>query len=73
MLSETAIRAMRFAASRERGNYCPIVGIHGSAETLILRRLEREGFIAWDGKPWQSAPRVSEKARAFLASIGESA
>lgn len=63
VLSKAMLKALRNAASRERGNICPIAGVHANAEVMLLKAIEKRGFIEWDGDPWKSAPRVNDAGR----------
>ena len=72
-------RALRKAISRERGNICPIPGVHANAETMLIAAMDRRGFIAWD-KPdgykvgdhtFYGAPRISDQGRRAIAELVE--
>jgi hypothetical protein len=70
-LTKAGRKALERAASRERGNICPIVGVHANAETVLLEALDRCGYIAWDGPApalphSRGAPRISDAGRAAL-------
>jgi len=53
------LKALRNAAARERGNICPIAGLHAAAETQLLAALDRRGLITWNG----AVPRISDAGR----------
>jgi hypothetical protein len=61
-MTEAMRRAIKTAAERERGTYCPIKGVHAAAETMLLEALDRRGFIEWDGP----IPHVNDSARAAI-------
>ena len=70
-LTAAMTNALWVAAQRERGTLCPVIGRHGSkvnaaAEQAMLEALDRRGFIAWDGEPHYSIPRISEAGRGAL-------
>lgn len=50
-LSPTAMRILKTAADRERGNICPTghTAVTGIAQSAIINALERRGLIAHDG------------------------
>jgi hypothetical protein len=63
-LSKAGRKALRAAMFRERGNICPVRGVHAAAETNLLIALDREGLIAWDGGvPFKGSPRINEVGR----------
>lgn len=67
-LSEAQMKALAKAASRERGNFCPIVGVRAAAETALLTALDKRGFVQWDsGTPFHGAPRITDAGRAAVA------
>lgn len=57
--------ALKAAARRERGNICPIIGVHGAAEDALIAAMEVRGFIVWDGR----APRISQAGRDAAAEL----
>jgi hypothetical protein len=72
--SNAMVRALVRAAKRERGNICPIVGVHAAAEQKLIEAMDRRGFIKWD-KPegYQigsytsyGAPRISPRGFAAI-------
>lgn len=77
-LSEPMLKALRKAAARERGNYCPVPGVHANAEHMLLLALDRRGFITWDnpepkfGFNGSSAPRINAAGRSALSRATES-
>ena len=73
-MSPAGRRALERAAYRERGNICPVVGVHAAAETQLINALDREGYVDWDnGIPHQSAPRINATGRAMLKVMAERA
>jgi hypothetical protein len=71
-LTKAQRKALCRAAKRERGNICPIPGVHANAETMLLDALDRRGFIAWDGPSpatphMRGAPRINDAGRAALS------
>ena len=61
-------RALERAAKRERGNICPIVGCWANAETMLIKAMDRRGYIAWDGgDAICGVPRISAVGRAAIA------
>lgn len=62
-LSLTQFKVLSLAASRERGNVCPTVGVHAAAQKAVLRALEKKGLIYVDNY----APRINEAGRAAIA------
>ena len=70
-------RALERAAKRERGNICPIVGCWANAETMLIKAMDRRGYIAWDHPEGfrygdgdavhHGAPRISAVGRAAIA------
>lgn len=77
MLSPAIIRALKKAASRERGSFCPAPGVHAAAETTLLKALDCRGFVKWDcpegyargGTVFYGAPRISDAGRAVVAGL----
>lgn len=63
MITPAMRRALSKAATRERGNICPVRGVHAAAEDMLIKAMERRGFITWDGL----IPRISDTARTALA------
>jgi len=57
-------RALETAASREHKNICPVRGIHAAAETAVIKALDRQGYIEWDGH----VPRISQLGQRAIAS-----
>jgi len=53
MLTETQRKVLQMAASRERGNVCPIVNVRifAAAETAVIRALVRKGYVDDDKIP----------------------
>lgn len=62
-LTAAGLKALERATTRERGNICP-TRLHAAAETAMLRRLDRDGFIEWVAK---GVPCINEAGRAALA------
>ena len=68
-------RALTKAASRERGNICPIVGAWANAAEMLIEAMDRRGYIVWDkpegyeigGKIFRGAPRISEVGRKAIS------
>ena len=48
-------KALRVAARRERGNVCPVVGVHSNAETMLIEALYRRGWIDCTRIPYITA------------------
>lgn len=64
--TKSMMKALSDAAKRERANICPVVGVRGSAETVLLRALDAGGYIEWNGEPWHSTPYISRAGRAAV-------
>lgn len=67
-MSPAQIYALKCAAKRPRRNVLPMLGIRGCIKDALLKALERRGFIAWDGEPWKSVPRITD---AGIAAVSE--
>ncbi len=66
VMTEAMKKALANAAGRERGNVCPVGGVHAAAETALLAAMSRRGFIQWDGEVGWSVPRISPAGRQAL-------
>ena len=69
-ISEKAMKCLRRAAKRERGNVCPIIDVRaiGAAQSAIVDALVRRGLVDETG-----APRITAKGRLLVASWSEGA
>jgi hypothetical protein len=63
-ISPAQRKALMKAASRERANICPVIGVHAAAEQSLIEALDRRGFILWDGP----VPRISDAGRKAVES-----
>jgi DNA-binding PadR family transcriptional regulator len=48
-ISPTMLRVLTTAAARERGNVIPMAGLNGGSQRVVLKAMERLGFIEYDG------------------------
>jgi hypothetical protein len=62
-MTPAARRALVAASKRERGTVCPIRGVHGIAEEMLLGALERRGFVDHNN----GVPLITDAGRAALA------
>ena len=54
-------RTLERAASRQRGNVCPMPGIHAAAQMAVIEALLRKGYITDNRIPF-----ITEQGRAAL-------
>jgi hypothetical protein len=66
-LSAPMQRALAGAAKRERGNVCPILGVHSNAEMMLLHGLRRRGLIEGMDENGMGVPYISDAGRAAIA------
>jgi hypothetical protein len=66
------LKALTMAAKRERGNVCPIVGVHSNAETMLLHALRRRCLIDGMDENGMGVPRINEAGRAAVAALAKS-
>lgn len=66
-LTEAMLKALARAAKRERGNVCPIAGVHSNAEMILLHGLRRRGLIDGMDENGMGAPYINDAGRAALA------
>ena len=67
-LTRPMLRSLRKAASRERGNVCPMTAIkgRGKAEMLVLHALRRRGLIDGMDENGHGAPIINDAGRAII-------
>lgn len=62
------LRALQRAASRERGNVCPVAGkCRGNSEMALLHALRRRGLIEGMDEDGMGAPYINDAGRAAIA------
>ena len=66
MITKAMLKSLTAAATRNRANICPIKGVHAAAEGALIEAMDRVGFIAWDGEPYKSVPRINDHGREAL-------
>ena len=70
--SPTVLRVLKAAASRERGNVIPMSGLNGGSQRVVLKAMERLGFVEYDGI-YRITPRgrevVGERSAGVLPEI----
>jgi hypothetical protein len=49
--SKAALKALRYALYRPRGNICPIPGVCGAAQTALIKCLVHSGWATNAGAP----------------------
>lgn len=60
-ISDTQLKVLRKAATREHGNVCPITAnVHAAAEQSVLDALERRGLIHY---PTSGVPIITDAGR----------
>jgi hypothetical protein len=70
-LTAPMLKALCRAAKRERGNVCPIQGVHPNAEMMLLHALRKRGLIDGMNEDGMGVPYINEAGRAIIVDDDE--